>query len=306
MDKTSLSAFPIRTGLMTTLAVVLTACVSAGDSHLKPLASGEVATGVAEQTASMVVIRESDALPGQAVNIFVNGEYLTSLQPGAFRQGPACVGENRLMASYTDVSTGYQEKVAPGQAVRLPAAEVSYFRVVADAQGQPVLQALDAESGLALAQQQQEQVHTLRRVELQCAVPLKTYTLQASALFPFDKFDYASMLAQGKTEIRQVAADIAASQARIDRIEVIGHTDPEGSDAYNQQLSERRASTVRQALAENRLPTGALVASGRGERELLVSDCRARFPRDARQRTECDQPNRRVEIKLFGQAPDAR
>lgn len=27
---------------------------------------------------------------------------------------------------------------------------------------------------------------------------------------------------------------------------------------------------------------------------------------DARQRTECDQPNRRVEIKLFGQAPDAR
>ena len=63
---------------------------------------------------------------------------------------------------------------------------------------------------------------------------------------------------------------------------------------------------MRQALAENRLPTGALVASGRGERELLVSDCRARFPRDARQRTECDQPNRRVEIKLFGQAPDAR
>ena len=303
MEQLTFSSWPYRLGLLSALVMSLTACVTAGDSHLRPLASGQVDANVPDNAASMVVIREADALPGQAVNVFINGEYLTSLQPGAFRQGPVCVGSNRLTASYTDVSTGYQEKESAGQRVAVQPGQVSYFRVTADANGQPVLQQLDADSGQALAAQQQEQVHTLRRVELNCAVPLKTYTLQASALFPFDKFDYASMLPQGKAEIGQVAADIASSKARIDRIEIVGHTDPEGSDAYNQTLSERRASTVRQALAENRLPTNALVASGRGERELVVADCRTRHPHNKALRTQCDQPNRRVEIQLFGQAP---
>ena len=145
-----------------------------------------------------------------------------------------------------------------------------------------------------------QQGHTLPRVQLKCAVPLKTYTLQASALFPFDKSDYASMLPQGKEEIRKVAQDIAASKANVDRIEVVGHTDPEGSDMYNQALSQRRADTVRMALSQSQLPGSQIVAHGRGEKQLLVSDCRARFPRDAKQRMACDQPNRRVEITLYG------
>ena len=302
MEQSKMYAWCWRAGLTTTVSMLLSACVASGDSYLRPLSSGQVTTAVNEQAASLVVIREVDVLPGQAINIFVKGEYLTSWQPGAFRQGPACVGSNRLMASYTDVNTGYDEKEEPGLGVTLPAGQVSYFRLQAGAQGQPVLKQLDVDVGLSLAQQQKEQVHTLRRVEPRCEVPLKTYTLQASALFPFDKFDYPSMLPKGKAEISQVAADIASSKAHISRIEIIGHTDPEGSETYNQRLSERRADTVRQALMESRLPTDALMASGRGEHELLVSDCRTRFPKEARQRALCDQPNRRVEIKLFGRA----
>ena len=170
----------------------------------------------------------------------------------------------------------------------------------ADANGRPTLQQLDATAGQAMAASLKEQVHTLPRVQLKCVVPLKTYTLQASALFAFDRSDYASMLPKGKEEIRQVAQDIAASKANVDRVEVVGHTDPEGSDMYNQALSQRRADTVRMALSQSQLPSSQIVAHGRGEQQLLVSDCRARFPRDAKQRMACDQPNRRVEITLYG------
>ena len=143
-------------------------------------------------------------------------------------------------------------------------------------------------------------MHALSRVEPKCVVPLKTYTLETSALFPFDRHDYGSMLEQGKQDIARVARDIAASDARVDRIEIVGHTDPEGSDAYNQTLSERRAGTVRRALLQHQLPTRELKAEGRGESQLVVSDCRARYPNQKAQRTQCDQPNRRVEIVLYG------
>ena len=290
-----------QVALFSACVVMASGCAtSGGDAHPREFTSGKVNTSVDANAASAVFLRAPDAVAGQAVNIFINGEYLTSLTPGGFQQGPACVGSNRLTASYTDVSTRYLEKERQGQSFATPAGQVSYFQVVGDAAGKPVLQQLDATAGQALADQLKQQGHTLPRVQLKCAVPLKTYTLQASALFPFDKSDYASMLPQGKEEIRKVAQDIAASKANVDRIEVVGHTDPEGSDMYNQALSQRRADTVRMALSQSQLPGSQIVAHGRGEKQLLVSDCRARFPRDAKQRMACDQPNRRVEITLYG------
>lgn len=54
-------------------------------------------------------------------------------------------------------------------------------------------------------------------------------------------------------------------------VAVVGHTDDVASDAYNQDLSERRAAAVAEALAE-RIDTSAypLEPSGRGESEPLV------------------------------------
>lgn len=295
-----------RIALAGGLAIALAGCAgTGGDAYPREFAGGKVNASVDANAASAVFLRPVDAVPGQAVNIFVNGEYLTSLTPGGFKQSATCVGSNRLTASYTDVSTRYLEKERQGQSFATPAGSVSYFQVGADASGKPTLQQLDATAGQALADQLKQQGHTLPRVQLNCVVPLKTYTLQASALFPFDKSDYASMLAQGKEEIRKVAQDIAASKAKVDRIEVVGHTDPEGSHAYNQALSQRRAETVRTALTQSQLPSSSISAHGRGEQQLLVSDCRARFPRDAKQRMACDQPNRRVEITLYGQAEAA-
>nr|WP_071057723.1 OmpA family protein [Pelistega sp. MC2] len=267
--------------------------------------SGAV-TAPAENAASVVFLREEGSLTGQAVNIFVNGEYLTSLLPGGYKQSIACVGNNRLTSQFTDVRTRYLEKERSGQYFDIPARQVTYFMVVPDASGAATLQPLDAATAKPMINGMKEQAHTLPRVDnlAACAPPVvkpfQTFTLDASALFHFDKSDYANMLPAGKSEIQNVVQQIRASNANIERIAVTGYTDPEGSAAYNQKLSERRAATVKRVMAESGLASQHIVAVGRGETNLVVPDCRQRFPRDARQRTLCDQPNRRVEIELYG------
>jgi OOP family OmpA-OmpF porin len=70
------------------------------------------------------------------------------------------------------------------------------------------------------------------------------------------------------------------------RIQIIGHTDAKGSDAYNQRLSEQRASAVQKLLvAIYDIDPTHVEALGRGESELKD-----------RSRPE-DGINRRVEIR---------
>jgi len=49
------------------------------------------------------------------------------------------------------------------------------------------------------------------------------------------------------------------------RIELQGHTDSSGSDAYNLKLSQQRADAVREHLVEQGVPAARLVAKGYGE-----------------------------------------
>lgn len=54
---------------------------------------------------------------------------------------------------------------------------------------------------------------------------------------------------------------------------VIGGTDTRASDAYNQNLSERRANTVKNYLIQNGVDAGKLNAIGRGEKDLKYPEC---------------------------------
>ncbi|WP_309665429.1 OmpA family protein [Tabrizicola sp.] len=70
------------------------------------------------------------------------------------------------------------------------------------------------------------------------------------------------------------------------KIEVIGHTDNTGSAAYNQDLSQRRAVSVADVLRNSGVPSGRIVAFGRGEDAPIASNL---TPQGRAQ-------NRRVEI----------
>ncbi|HEX4546558.1 MAG TPA: OmpA family protein, partial [Candidatus Acidoferrum sp.] len=75
-------------------------------------------------------------------------------------------------------------------------------------------------------------------------------------------------------------------------LQIEGHTDSVGGDDFNQQLSERRADSVRDFLAENGVPGSSINARGFGKTQPVASNDSA----EGRQR------NRRVELVVNGDA----
>jgi outer membrane protein OmpA-like peptidoglycan-associated protein len=64
------------------------------------------------------------------------------------------------------------------------------------------------------------------------------------------------------------AAVNRARQCNVSGTIVVGHTDTSGSTAYNQGLSERRASVVRDALVARGMAAGSIQTQARGEGDL--------------------------------------
>ena len=101
-------------------------------------------------------------------------------------------------------------------------------------------------------------------------------------------FDYDS--AAIKPSFQQSLTKLANVLAKYDRnqVTVVGHTDSTGSEAYNQNLSVRRAESVIEALENRGVPEWMLAAEGRGELE----------PRADNNTEAGRQLNRRVEILI--------
>ena len=73
---------------------------------------------------------------------------------------------------------------------------------------------------------------------------------------------------QGSMTVTE-AANVAKSMANS-RVGVTGFTDTDGSPAYNQQLSIRRADSVKKALVSNGIAPQAITVNGSGESGLLI------------------------------------
>jgi OOP family OmpA-OmpF porin len=72
------------------------------------------------------------------------------------------------------------------------------------------------------------------------------------------------------------------------QVEVAGHTDNVGGDAYNQKLSERRAEAVRQYLINAGIAGGNMTAVGYGKKEPIATN----------DTDEGRELNRRVELRI--------
>lgn len=125
---------------------------------------------------------------------------------------------------------------------------------------------------------------------------VKKIELSADTLFKFDKYKLEDMLPAGKAEIVDLVKKLGTDYVRLDRIDLIGHTDRLGSDSYNMALGLRRAQTVRAYLQELGVTTPITVAS-KGEREPKVNCPGSKATDELKQ---CLLPNRRVEINLTG------
>ncbi|SDZ04883.1 Outer membrane protein OmpA [Jannaschia faecimaris] len=106
-------------------------------------------------------------------------------------------------------------------------------------------------------------------------------TLPQDILFDTDS---ASLRADLQSDIRALGRNL--QQYPNTTVQVIGHTDSEGSAAYNQDLSERRARSVAGVLLEQGVSGSRIVPIGRGEAQPIASNNSA----------EGRRQNRRVEI----------
>jgi outer membrane protein OmpA-like peptidoglycan-associated protein len=98
------------------------------------------------------------------------------------------------------------------------------------------------------------------------------------------------------TPLMTQIADAFLRYPEIRRVEIQGHTDSRGNDAYNLDLSQRRAEAVRQWLINAGVAAERMVAKGYGETVPLASN----KTKDGRAR------NRRVQFIIKERAQEAR
>ncbi|MDF1505686.1 OmpA family protein [Roseisolibacter sp. H3M3-2] len=108
-------------------------------------------------------------------------------------------------------------------------------------------------------------------------------TFESGLLFDFDS---DVLRDAARTNLRELAANF--SRYPDTDLLVVGHTDSQGEDAYNQRLSERRAAAAATYLTSQGVPRTRIRTSGRGEAEPVAQN-----DSDANR-----QANRRVEVAI--------
>ena len=115
-------------------------------------------------------------------------------------------------------------------------------------------------------------------------------TMPSGITFAHDRFDVQP---QFQPVLDEVAQTLSSYPSTL--IDVYGHTDSTGSDAYNQQLSERRAQSVASYLTSRGVQPVRIQTQGFGETRLIHNP----------ETSEADrQANRRVEIRIVPATTD--
>lgn len=126
------------------------------------------------------------------------------------------------------------------------------------------------------------------------ALPPQKMSFSADALFAFDK---SEIKPEGKAMLDDLVRQLNGTS--YDLISVTGHADRLGSSAYNQKLSERRATGVKDYLVSKNVTATRIEATGRGETQPVtkVGDCKGG---QSAKVIACLQPDRRVDVEMQG------
>ncbi len=99
-------------------------------------------------------------------------------------------------------------------------------------------------------------------------VATKHFTLKSDVLFNFNK---ATLKPEGQQALDQLYTQLSNMDPKDGSAVVLGYTDRIGSEAYNQQLSEKRAQSVVDYLVAKGIPAGKISARGMGESTRLLA-----------------------------------
>ena len=113
-------------------------------------------------------------------------------------------------------------------------------------------------------------------------------TFDSGILFGFDSSTLRAQAQNNLSDLARVLADDSDDYELL----VAGHTDASGAAAYNQTLSERRASAASDFLDTQGIPTAQIRIVGLGEVEPVASN----------ETPAGQEANRRVEVAIFASA----
>jgi outer membrane protein OmpA-like peptidoglycan-associated protein len=146
--------------------------------------------------------------------------------------------------------------------------------------------------GAAIGRRMDKQEEELRQIQgVEVSRPSEgqiDVRLTSDILFDWDS---AALRGSSRSTLSELA-DTFKRYSDINVIDVQGHTDSTGPDRYNQTLSQRRASAVRDYLVAQGVPSRRISAKGYGESQ----------PKSSNDTAEGRQLNRRVEIRIRAQA----
>ena len=122
-------------------------------------------------------------------------------------------------------------------------------------------------------------------------------TLSADSLFDFDS---ATVKPTGRAELDKLAADLRGLD--FDLINVTGHTDRIGRQAYNQKLSTERAEAVANYLVTSAgIPASKMNVKGVNGANPVTKPGECVGTKVTQALITCLQPDRRVDIEVTGQ-----
>ncbi len=299
------------------VAAAHSATAQTSDSRVNIDAFGEVfTTALAAPTdqTRVFVYRNNQAPNDKPVNIYLNGQYHASLLRGGFSEFCAAPGAVNIKAALDDASKLHTSKLDAGQRLTLQAGQTIFLKV--DETTSPAIGLLSGTAAQTKAdlESTRRQIHTISRAKaaLTCGQPAaavvvvatkpvpkppvpREYALETDALFEFGK---AEIRASGYNAIESLVQRLLQDFSSVERIRVVGYTDPIGSPAFNKKLSQQRADVVARQIATKNIPMErGIEAEGRGPIELVKTGC-GNTPTP--ENKICHAPNRRVMVVITG------
>lgn len=268
--------------------------------------------------AKIFIYRPGPASTLEPANIYIDKRYHASILSGGYSEFCTSPGQGSVLAVMDDAAKMHTGKQAPGQNWLFQSGKTLFLKVQDSGQ----LAEVKADQALRELSSTAVQIHTISRSPLvqECkALPPKPvlvaaptpaappappvvippvprrYALESDALFDFGK---SNLRAIGYNEIELLAQRLRQDFSQVERIRVIGHSDPIGLPESNLRLSLARAQMVADQLKERQInPILGYVLEGEGSRRLVKVNCGdAATPENK----ICNAPNRRVEILVTG------
>lgn len=254
---------------------------------------------VSDRQAQIVYYRANDGQAQKgAAHVYVDREFHTGLLPGGYSAFCVTPGSHSLGAYVNDAPL-YKGKTSNVFAANLEGGKTYFLRVREDSISAPqTITRVDAErelTGMRLQTQALSRASTVQACDhLPMTEAHKDYALSSDVLFAFGKSGYKNISTEGREAIRQLISQVQQENGNLDRVEVVGHTDPIGSSASNYLLGLKRAQTVRRMLVESGFPASAVIASSAGSSEPANNGCYG----SRAEQIKCYAEDRRVVVRV--------